>query len=97
MIGRDVEHPKPVRNWLTGEHRGADHERRLGAIEDMISYWVPISSERDLRIDAIEQRLARIEAALIPEQYSCVAHLVDQVKELEATVWEIRRRLDLGG
>lgn len=87
--------PGPVRAWVLSDHQGKT-AKRIEAVEEIISYWVPISTERDLRIDAIEHRLSALERASIPESYGCVAQLVEQVEALEATVWELRRRLDLG-
>jgi hypothetical protein len=95
MVGasRDGEPAEPIRAWLATDHRTAGTLRRLDLVEELLSYWVPISTERDLRLDVIEQRLAALEQDDIPESYSGVADLADQVAMLEATVWEVRRRL----
>lgn len=87
--------PDPIRAWVLSDHQGKTGER-IDAIEEIISYWVPISGERDLRIVALERRLAALERSSIPESYSCVAHLVERVEALEEVVWAVRRRLDLG-
>lgn len=84
-----------LREWVATDHRHQQTAQRLEAIEEMISYWVPISQERDLRIETIEQRLARLEHERIPPDYSCVAELAARVGALEATLWELSRRLGL--
>lgn len=92
---RDDEVTEPyLRSWVDAD-RGdrAGVLDRLGAIEEMISYWIPLSKERDLRIEALEQRSARLEQELIPADYSCVAELTERVDHLEATTWELGRRL----
>lgn len=94
-LEKDDPLPELIRAWVLSDHRGKTAQR-IEAVEEIISYWVPISTERDLRIEALEHRLAALERASIPESYKCVAHLVEQVEALEATVWELRRRLDLG-
>lgn len=86
--------PEPIRAWIVGDHQGKTN-KRVEAIEEIISYWAPLSVERDLRFEAIERRLAALERASIPDGYSCVAHLVDKVEALEATVRELRRRLEV--
>jgi len=79
--------------WAGTDRRPRGTLARLEAIEEIISYWVPISQERDLRIEALERRLAKLEEDAIPNDYGCVAELAARVDTLEATVWELARRL----
>lgn len=87
--------PAPLRVWLDTDRQSTSDADRLRAIEDLIAYWVPISTERDLRLDAVERRLAALEAAAVPDRFPCVVDLADRVATLEATVWELRRRLGM--
>lgn len=84
-----------LREWVVTDRRNQETSERLEAIEQMISYWIPISQERDVRIEAIERRLAKLEQEQIPVDYSCVAELAARVDKLEATMWELSRRLNL--
>lgn len=84
-----------LRGWVGADRRNQETADRLEAIEQMISYWIPISQERDVRIEALERRLARVEQEEIPVDYSCIAELAARVDKLEATMWELSRRLNL--
>lgn len=87
------EGAKPfLRDWAD---RGDEPLDRLEAAEAMINYWISLSKERDVRIEILEDRVAEIEADAIPSDYGCVARLAAGVDRLEATIWEINRRMSL--
>lgn len=87
--------PIPLQAWLDIDRGSTSADDRLRVLEDLIAYWVPVSTERDLRLEVIEARLAALEADGVPESFPCVTDLADRVARLEATVWEVRRRLGL--
>lgn len=84
-----------LRDWAEADRPSQKTSRRIEAIEEVISYWVPISHERDLRIEALERRLARLEQEQVPADYGCVVELAARVDTLEMTLWELGRRLNL--
>lgn len=92
-LAADASVPAELRLWLNTDHRKCSKLRRLEAIEEVIDHWVPVSRSRDVRLDSIERRLAKIEEAHIPDSYSCVADLAARVGALEEVVRELRRRL----
>ncbi len=87
--------PTPLQAWLDAERASASDTERISLLEDLIAYWVPVSTERDLRLEAIEARIGDLEAARVPDRYPCIVDLAARVTNLEATVWELRRRLGL--